>query len=361
MRRRGLLAGTAALALTLGLAAEARADDLTHVRFAFAQTAVSPIITNIVIPTYLGYYEEEGLEVEIVPMGTNPAVMANMEAGRVEFSVGVPTFQLPLVAGGEDLPAINFFEYAYPFKWDVAVRADSDIQELADLEGKIIGVSSFGTSDYPIGQIMVRRAGLDPDVDVEWLAVGAGTTAGQAVDSGEVDALLYWDTGFGAIEAAGIELRYLPRPEGLPMVGGLYLTATRAFLDEHPQTAIGFARAVAKAQAFAQENPEAAAYAFLQLYPEAASRAASLQEQVEALMVPIVKRQALYNHYDPSVPRWGYISPEEWEDEVAFNELEGQIEDPSIFYTNELIEAINDFDEEAVRQQARDFKLPYEG
>ena len=37
-----------------------------------------------------------------------------------------------------------------------------------------------------------------------WIAVGAGVTAGVALQRGVIDALAYFDTGFGQIDAAGI-------------------------------------------------------------------------------------------------------------------------------------------------------------
>jgi ABC-type nitrate/sulfonate/bicarbonate transport system substrate-binding protein len=100
------------LALATGLffvaAASAQAQQLEKVRFGFAQTAVSPILINFIVPQYLGYFKEEGLDTELVTLGTNAAVLASLDQNRVEFGVGVPSFQLPVAAKGEHLPAVNF-------------------------------------------------------------------------------------------------------------------------------------------------------------------------------------------------------------------------------------------------------------
>lgn len=360
--RRDLLRAGAALALgaiATGRSLHADAQSIKKVRFAIATKTVSPIIINVLIPEYLGYFKEEGLSVETIPLGSNAAVMAGLEAKRVEFGVGVPSFQIPLVAKGEKLPAVNFFEYAYPFKWAVAVKPESGMKALADLRGKKLGVSSFGQSDFPVGKALLRLVQLDPEKDVQWLAVGENITAGQALQRSDVDALVYYDTGFGAIEAAGIAMRYLPLPRNVPKVGGLYLSATRDMLKENRNWAVGIARATAKTQVFIQANPEAAAYAFLQMYPEAAPRAVSVEDQVKAIMVPVLKRAPLYSHYDKSITKWGHISASEWNDEIAFLELGGKVKDPSIFFTNELIDEANRFDPEKVRQHAKSFRLPY--
>lgn len=360
--RRDMLRTTAALALGAagaGGTAQVAAQNLKKIRFAIATKTVSPIIINILIPEYLGYFKDEGLSCETIPLGSNAAVMAALEAKRTEFGVGVPSFQIPLVAKGEKLPAVNFYEYAYPFKWSIAVKPDSAAKTLTDLRGKKVGVSSFGQSDFPVGKALLHLVKLDPEKDVQWLAVGENITAGQALQRGDIDALMYYDTGFGAIEAAGIAMRYLPLPPNVPKVGGLYISATRDYIKENRATAIGIARATARTQVFIQANPEAAAYAFLQMFPEAAPRAMSVEDQVKAIMVPVVKRMPLYSHYDKSITKWGFISASEWGDEVTFAELSAKVKDTSGFFTNELIDEINKFDAEKVKQDAKNFKLPY--
>jgi NitT/TauT family transport system substrate-binding protein len=352
------------LALATGLffvaAASAQAQQLEKVRFGFAQTAVSPILINFIVPQYLGYFKEEGLDTELVTLGTNAAVLASLDQNRVEFGVGVPSFQLPVAAKGEHLPAVNFYEYTYPFKWAVAVKPDSPVKSLADLKGKVIGVSSLGVTDFPIGKALMRLSKLDPEKDVQWLAVGSGVTAGQALERGNVAALVYFDTGFGQIEAAGIKMRYLPLPDGLPKVGGLYISASQDFLAKRKKTAIGFARAIAKGSLFVQQNPEAAAYIFIKQYPEAAPRGKSLAEQIKAVRIPIEKRAPLFTHYDKSVKELGRTLPSEWDDEADFLGLKGEIKDIAALYTNDLIADINQFDRQKILNQAKTFKIPAE-
>ena len=357
--RRTVLAGAAATA-TAALAANARAQTkLDKVRFGFATKTVSPIVGNIIIPEKLGYYAREGLSVECIPLGSNQAVLAAIDAKRVEFGVGVPSFQLPMVAKGDKLPGVNFYEYTYPFKWGMAVKPDSAFKSLAALKGKRIGVSGFGLSEYPVGKAVMNLAGMNADNDVDWLAVGEGVPSGQALERGDIDGLFFFDTGFGAIEAAGIKLRNLDMPANVPKTGGLYLSASKETLAQQRKWAVGFARGVAKASVFTLANPEAAAYTFLQMFPEAGPKATALEDQVKAIMVPILKRMPLYASYDKSVTQWGRIAAAEWKDEVGFLGLEGKVGDTSAYWTNDLIDEINQFDAEAIKAEAKAFKLPY--
>jgi ABC-type nitrate/sulfonate/bicarbonate transport system substrate-binding protein len=80
---RKLIAQSAAgLALAVGtglFSGSVGAQALEKVKFGFAQNAVSPIVINFIVPQFLGYYKEEGLEVELITLGTNAAVMAGLD------------------------------------------------------------------------------------------------------------------------------------------------------------------------------------------------------------------------------------------------------------------------------------------
>ena len=73
---------------------------------------------------------------------------------------------MPLFAKGELPPIMNFYEYTYPYKWDVAVLPDAPFKSYEDLKGKKIGVSDFGTTDYPVTRAVFKNIGIDPDKDV---------------------------------------------------------------------------------------------------------------------------------------------------------------------------------------------------
>ena len=225
----------------------------------FGVKSVNPIVINILIGEGLGYNREEGFTLVPRPLGANANVQIALDKGDLEFGVGTPSFQLPLYAKGELPPIVNFYEYTYPYKWDVAVKPESPLRRYEDLKGKKIGVSDLGTTDYPVTRAVLRNLGIDPDKDVQWIAVGAGVSAGVALQRGVIDALAYFDTGFGQIEAAGIAMRMLPRPKDIPLIGGLFLSARADFLKANRKLAVGYARAVAKSSEFLLANPEAGA------------------------------------------------------------------------------------------------------
>jgi NitT/TauT family transport system substrate-binding protein len=354
MRRRDFLQAGGAAALGAALPWEAAlGQSLRTLRWGLGVKTVGFIVINTLIGEELGYNKAEGFTLDARALGSNANVHVALERRDIELGVGTPSTLLPLIAKGEAPPIVYFYEYTYPYKWDVAVKPDSALKGYQDLKGKKIGVSDFGTTDFPVTKIVLKNLGMDPEKDVSWIAVGQGVPAGVALQRGNIDALAYYDTGFGAIEAAGIEMRYLPRPADVPNIGGFYVSCRRDFLQANRRLCVGFGRSVAKASEFVLANPEAAAKVFLKMYPEAAPKGKSEAEAVKAVLFSVNKRMPYYRHYDKSVRKLGYISESELRAEADFMNLTM----PSLgsIFTNELIDEINDFDAEKVRAEARGY------
>jgi NitT/TauT family transport system substrate-binding protein len=352
-RREWLLAsGALAAALAMG-SRTARGADLKTVRFGIGQKAMAPNVINCVIGEVLGYNKEENFTLKPQALGGNSNVQVAVERGDVDIGIGVPSFGLPLLAKGEWGSAINFYQYTYPYKWDIVVKPASAIKSYEDLKGKKIGVSDFAGTEYPVTRNVLKSMGIDPDADVKWVAVGNGVPAGVALDRGAIDALAYYDTGFGQIEAAGIAMQFLPRPKQLPMVGGQFLMAKKVMLKDNRDLLVGYGRSVCKASQFLLADPAAGARAFLDMYPETAPRGSSTEDAVKAVLLAVGRRIRLYQSPYPNT-KMGFINVEEFKTEAELNQL--KISDYSAFYTNELIDPINSFDLKKVQTQAASYK-----
>jgi NitT/TauT family transport system substrate-binding protein len=343
---------TASAAFAAALAAGSRragAADLKIVRLGVGQKAISANLINLLIGEALGYNAEEGITVKGMALGGNANVQVAVERGNVDVGVGVPSYGLPILARGEWGEAINFYEYTYPYKWDVVVSPGSTIRSYQDLKGRNIGVSDFGGTEYPVTRNVLKSLGIDPDKDVKWTAVGSGVPAGVALQRGAIDALAYYDTGFGQIEAAGLAIEFVPRPASLPMVGGQFLMAPKSLLAQDRGMLIGIGRSVAKASVFLLVNPRAGAEAFLKMYPETAPRGSSAEEAIKSVLQAVARRIKLYAPPYPDA-RMGSINGDEFKAEAELNGL--RIDSYDRYFTNELIDAINDFDAARIRAQA---------
>ena len=130
-----LASGAFAAALAIGPRI-ARAADLKTVRFGIGQKAMAPNVINCVIGEVLGYNKEENFTLKPQALGGNSNVQVAVERGDVDIGIGVPSFGLPLLAKGEWGSAINFYEYTYPYKWDIVVKPGSTIKSYADSKAR---------------------------------------------------------------------------------------------------------------------------------------------------------------------------------------------------------------------------------
>lgn len=353
--RRDVVKGLGAAALAgVAMPSVLRAQELTKISMGFGIKSINPIIINILIGEGLGYYKEEGLQFTARPLGTNSNAQIAVDKGDVQFAVGTSSFLMPLYAKHQLPKIVNFYEYTYPYKWDVAVLPDSPIKNYKSLKGKKIGVSDLGTTDYPVTRAVLKNLGLDPDKDVTWIAVGAGVTAGVALQRGVIDALAYFDTGFGQIEAANIPFRMLDRPKDVPLIGGLFLSAMEDYIKANRKICVGFARGVAKSSEFLLANPEAGARVFLKLFPETAPRGASEADAVKSVLFAAQRRIPLYKPPYPNT-KMGFIQEAELKRDVKFLGLDS-ITDVKPLMTNALIDEINNFDRSKIIEQAKNYK-----
>lgn len=359
LSRRDLLAATAALVAAQsmpwqGREAQAAASDLRVVRFGSGFKSPVPVIINLLIGEGLGYNREEGFRLDPLWLGPNANVGLGLDKGDIQFGTQTGSFQLPLFAKGELPPIVDFYEFTYPYKWDVAVLPNSPIHDYADLKGRKIGVSGFGQSEYPVTRAILQNLGVNPDSDAKWVAVGTDTSAGTALQRGAIDALAYYDTGFGQIEGAGIELRMLPRPKDIPLIGGFFLAARRDFIAANRDLTVGFGRSAAKASEFILANPAAGAKVFLDMFPASAPRGASTAKAIETVLYQVNRRAQLFRPPYPET-KMGAIRKDEIVREAEFLGL--KTPDADILFTNDLIDDIHKFDVEQIRTAAKAFKV----
>jgi len=208
----------------------------------------------------LGFYEEEGLDVEIVGSlpGDNPAqAIAN---GIVDFAGAQLSLGLPVIeTGAADLVWVGFSDN-WPF--NISVMPDSSIDAMDELEGKKIGIRDDG--DAPPAAAMLGANGLE-EGDYELVRLGQGATVATALVQGDIDAMYASPLNEGFVETqTGESVRRLDSGEFEDFISSGFMTPT-----EDIETGIKLARAVAKAWVWASENLESAVDLLAQMQPEA--------------------------------------------------------------------------------------------
>ena len=130
------------------------------------------------------FYEEEGLDVELIKMSAPLANLA-LIGGNVAFGAAGAS-AIPSVIRGAPLRFL-FHTYFRPIYW---LYAEPEIRDLRALKDKKIGVSGIGSGPDLLLRELLRKQGLEGGRDVAILALGVGTARFFALKAGSVDAAM---------------------------------------------------------------------------------------------------------------------------------------------------------------------------
>ena len=239
-----------ALAAALGLAAGplAAQDRITLVLDWF----VNPDHAPIVVAQELGYFADRGLEVTVQPPADPSDAPRMVAAGRADLGVSYqPQLHLQVAEG---LPLVRVGTLVATPLNCLLVRADSDIDTTADLEGRKVGFSVAGVEEA-ILEALLSEVGLTLDA-VE--LVNVNFSLAPAVMSGQVDAVIgaYRNFALNQMDIEGIPGRcFYVEEEGIPAYDELIYIANSETLDR--DVIARFLEATELATQFIVNDPEA--------------------------------------------------------------------------------------------------------
>ena len=196
----------------------------------------------------LGYYRDEGLNVEFIAMPGGLATQA-LVAGDLHFSTSAGSslnaslrgIRLKVVYVNLDRPLYKILSWR------------DDIRKVPDLRGKGIGIASRGDTMEGAANLILRKYNMDPVRDVIWVALGTGgrvtSLAAKTVDSavlGFADSLRMQTRGFQVHEVVNIgkEIKMLY----------MGLATTEETVVKRPELVRRFLRATVKGREFLKRN-----------------------------------------------------------------------------------------------------------
>jgi NitT/TauT family transport system substrate-binding protein len=329
---------------------------LPVVRLGNAAGLIDPQVTFLTMGQHprLKYYEQEGCQMEILNLsGVGQSIQA-IAGNNCDTSAVSPPGFLAVYAKNPNIDIVFPYCWLRQPHWSVAVKPDSPVKSLAELKGKNIGIRNQGDTGYFGARAMFKEIGINPDADVEWISVGEGGPAGEAVYRGRVDAMAFWDGSFVRIEIAGFPLRQLPNTPGMQKLFGNCYGIRRSELAKNRDLYVGFFRAMAKSTMFAYANVDLSIRLHWELYPESKPKGKTDQESfAEAQKILDSRKNKWFAAPWQTDKRFGAMSKEEWEAQVVFAGLEGQVEDVTPVFTDDLLDEVNNFDRKVIEEQAR--------
>jgi NitT/TauT family transport system substrate-binding protein len=201
----------------------------------------------------LGYFKDEGLDIEWYDAGSGAKGVQALVAGGADIAVGSFEHTIHMQAKGKSLVSIVAYNESAGNAFGVTKeRAAMMKNGKVDLNGAQIGVSSPGSSTHMFATLVTRDAGLQPS-DVSYIAVGTGAGAVAAFRGGKVDAMSNTDPIITELVDSGYmvllaDSRKLPDSEkyyGGPYASGC-LYASAEFVERYPNTAQAVANAIVR-------------------------------------------------------------------------------------------------------------------
>ena len=182
-----------------------------------------------------GIFKNRGLDVDLQYINGG----AQTSAALISSSVNVAQFGggevLGAVAGGADIVIVGQLAPVYPYKLYVA----KGIKTIADLKGKKVGISNAGGSSDIATRDALKKNGLDPDKDVDMVAVGSHSNRTAALLTGQIDAGLDDPPEDNKLVAAGLTAlidlasQKIPASNTAIVVQRSYLTANKAVVQAY--------------------------------------------------------------------------------------------------------------------------------
>lgn len=255
--------------------------------------------TGLYVAQAQGYFEEAGLEVEIVQPPEDGAD-ALVASGKAQFGVSFQDSMAPGVTGENALPTTAVAALVQHNTSGIISRKGEGLDTPKGMEGK-----KYATWDGPIEKAMIENVVEQDGGDFSKVEMIPSTVTDEvsALESKSVDAIWVFYAWAGiATEVAGLDTDYFAFKDINPTFD--YYTpvviANNTFLEEEPDTAKAFLKALGKGYEFAIEDPEKAAEILCKVSPELDP------ELVKA------SQEYLKDQYQAEAEQWGYIDPKRW-------------------------------------------------
>ncbi|MBP2302007.1 ABC transporter substrate-binding protein [Azospirillum picis] len=155
-----------------------------------------------VLTERLGYFKDEGLDVELINSRAGVEAENELLAGAVQGVVGFYDHTIDLQSKGKYIESIVQFSQAPGEVELVSTKQAANTKSFADLKGKTLGVTGLGSSTDFLTQYLCQRAGLKAG-DYTLLPVGAGNTFVAAVKQDQIAAGMTTEPTIGRMLKTG--------------------------------------------------------------------------------------------------------------------------------------------------------------
>ena len=256
--------------------------------------------TGVYVAKELGYFDEAGLDVEIIQPPDDGAE-AMVASGKAQFGVSFQDYLVPALAGKEKTMPVTAVAAIIQHNLSGIMSAKgSGITSPKGMEGK-----TYATWELPIEQAILKKCVEDEGGDFSKVKMVPETIDDEvtALKSGKVDSIwvFYGWAGIHA-EVENFPIDYFAFRDIDPAFDyySPVIIANDGFLEKDPDTAKAFLAAVTKGYEYAIAHPKEAADLLVKANPEIDEKLAHASQKY------------LADQYQADADQWGVIDGERW-------------------------------------------------
>lgn len=255
--------------------------------------------TGLYVALANGYFDEAGLDVEIVQPPEDGATVL-VASGKAQFGISFQDSMAAALIGEDALPITAVAAVIQHNTSGIISRKGEGMDTPKGMEGKSYATWNGSIELATLKEVVEADGG---DFDKVELIPSTVTDEVSALKTDSVDSIwIFYGWAGVKTELEGLETDYFEFADIDPVFD--YYTpviiAGNEYLEENPDTAKAFLEAVTKGYEYAIDNPAKAADILCKAAPE-------LDKELV-----VASQEYLSAEYKAEADKWGYIDPERW-------------------------------------------------
>ncbi|HJU62155.1 MAG TPA: ABC transporter substrate-binding protein [Candidatus Binatia bacterium] len=212
-------------------------------------SSISATSGSIWVAEEKGLFQKHGINAEVIIIGGGASrVVSSLIAGEIQYSVGGGDAVIRSALRGADTVLV-----ASPLKTGLQrLMVRPDIKTPAELKGKKIGITRFGSASHWILQLFLRKWGMRSE-DIQMVQLGSSPAMLASLEKAAVDGAVFTIPTFFVAEDRGY--RVLADPVDLDIY---YLQnsvdSTKSLLRQKHDQAVRFIKGICEGLAYFRKN-----------------------------------------------------------------------------------------------------------